>query len=424
MKIYFTLICSIASLLVGCSQRQLIDDHNMTMIHITDRNDMVETISSRERLDNYEKLDYMSPQPYKQVVRVFRKDKSGRQPSILTSYHENGQIKQYLEAIASRANGRYTQWHQNGQLYIQARVVEGAAQLNESSQITWLFDGPCEVFDEEGHISAIIPYEKGLLEGDSRYFYPSGAVKKVMPYSSNLLNGDVLFFDEAGELIGASSYQEDQQEGKSYHQGGRNCPKLDENYRGGKLVEGDYWSSKGEKLAEVRNGAGFKAIYEEGLLKELVEYQMGEPNGQVKLFNQFGGLESIYHSKEGKKHGEEWVYWNGNRDKPRLYVSWYQDEIHGVVKTWYEDGSLESQREMAHNLRQGISSAWYLDGGIMLVEEYEDDQLVSGKYYKKGRLDCVSSIERGSGIATLYDQNGVFLRKVHYKRGKIVPDIK
>jgi antitoxin component YwqK of YwqJK toxin-antitoxin module len=68
----------------------------------------------------------------------------------------------------------------------------------------------------------------------------------------------------------------------------------------------------------------------------------------------------------------------------------------------------------------GPSLSWYRDGSLMLLEEYEENQLVKGQYYKKNALDSVSSVINGSGIASLYDENGVFLRKIPYVEGEPV----
>lgn len=53
----------------------------------------------------------------------------------------------------------------------------------------------------------------------------------------------------------------------------------------------------------------------------------------------------------------------------------------------------------------------------MLMEEYENDVLCKGSYYKLGKKDPISTIQRGSGTATLYDKEGRFLRKINYERG-------
>ena len=44
--------------------------------------------------------------------------------------------------------------------------------------------------------------------------------------------------------------------------------------------------------------------------------------------------------------------------------------------------------------------------------------LISGKYYKKNSQTPISEIIDGNGVATLYDEEGIFLHKIPYQNGK------
>jgi len=90
------------------------------------------------------------------------------------------------------------------------------------------------------------------------------------------------------------------------------------------------------------------------------------------------------------------------------------------VKIWCENGQLQSQREYARNQRFGQACAWYKNTELMLVEEYEADRLVSGKYFKLHKQDPISTVVNGNGLATLYDETGAFIRRVQYIKGKPV----
>ena len=56
-----------------------------------------------------------------------------------------------------------------------------------------------------------------------------------------------------------------------------------------------------------------------------------------------------------------------------------------------------------------------------LIEEYENDLLMKAAYYKKDENIPISTILTGNGIATLYDEDGHFLKTVKYNKGN--PDI-
>src|SRR5579872_3284420 len=132
-------------------------------IQIQDRNGLTETISTPDRLGIYEEVDFFSTQPYKKVVRVYKKE--GKNHAKITTYHPNGSIWQYLESQEMRAQGAYREWHSNGQLRIEATVIGGTADVSLGSEQDWLFDEVNKVWDEQGHLIAKLPYFKGMLEG-------------------------------------------------------------------------------------------------------------------------------------------------------------------------------------------------------------------------------------------------------------------
>ena len=79
---------------------------------------------------------------------------------------------------------------------------------------------------------------------------------------------------------------------------------------------------------------------------------------------------------------------------------------------------MESQREMSGNTRNGVSTAWYRDGQLMMIEEYESDKLKKGDYYRKGHKQPLSQVINGEGTVTLFDSEGNYLRKIPYVNGK------
>ncbi|MFN0065803.1 MAG: hypothetical protein ACKVOH_06170, partial [Chlamydiales bacterium] len=123
------LILSTTLFLTACRGGD-VDPSKVATISIIDRNGLTETISAKERLNAYEKTDFLTPQPYQKVSRVYGREKNGDVRSQITSYHPNGQIKQYLEAMNNRAKGQYREWYADGQLKIEVQVIGGIADLN------------------------------------------------------------------------------------------------------------------------------------------------------------------------------------------------------------------------------------------------------------------------------------------------------
>jgi len=401
----------------GCSHVP-VSEEAFVAIQIQDRNGATETISSPEKLEHYEKIDFLTEQPFKKVIRIYKKE--GENRAILTAYHANGAISQYLEAKEMRANGAYREWYSNGQKKIEAYLVGGPADLSQGAQKEWLFDKTCKVFDEEGHLTAQIPYEKGSLEGTSLFYYPSGSFQSKRSYHKNMEEGDQIEYFSNGTLKSKARYEKGMKQGISMGFFLNGHPAWEEEYREGLLLKGVYYNLQGETIAKVEDGRGVQAVYIDDLLISLMEIRQGIPEGAIKKFNEKGNLEMVYSMKGGKKHGEEIHYYLSESPSSlqKLSIQWDRGMIHGIVKTWYPNGQLQSQREYSRNQKFGPSCAWYKNGALMFVEEYEEEGLMKGVYYKKNQNKPSSTIVGGNGVAQLYDEDGVFLKKVIYAKGK------
>jgi len=406
--------------LTACSAKTPLVKDELSMIQIIDRSGRSETINQKEKLAAFQSIDFLTPQPYQKVTRILSRDKAQQTKSILTTYHTNGSIYEYLEAKASRANGIYEEWYPSGAKKISAHVIEGLAELNEHSKLSFVFDGSSEVFYETGKVKAQIPYEKGKIEGAVLYYYQNGNLEKSIAYHADLLHGKSLSYNEEGMLIGFTQYEKGERHGHTLYYGDGKSPPFEEWYEAGKLNKGIYYDLNQNTISRVSNGYGKQVIHEKGVIVKEIEYKNGFPEGTVRTYFFNGRLKEIYCIVDGKRHGEEWIYYDEAKERPKLWINWYQDEVHGVVKTWYPDGSLESQKEMIHNQKQGSSTAWYRTGGVMLMEEYNHDKLVNGIYYSKATQEKVSEVSQGTGVATLFDSEGYFLQKVKYEKGAIV----
>ncbi len=395
----------------------------LVLMQIQDRNGLSETISDEEKLAVHGTKNFLASQPYKKVLRLYRKE--GKNRSIITTYHPNGSIWQLLEAREMRAFGAYHEWFSDGTQKIKAQVIGGTADLSPSAQETWLFEDISEVWNEKGALIAQIAYEKGALSGISTFYYASGAVERETPYAQDRIDGEEKTFWEDGKLKSTTLYQVGYKEGKSSGFWPNGESSWEEEYEQGLLIQGKYWNTDRRVIAEVQNHAGYRALFDQRRLVRIEEIRNGVREGLVQCFDAQGQLRSSHHLKNGKKQGEEIEYYPmaGSKPQPKISLDWDQDTIHGSVKTWYATGQLESQREIYKNKKAGIACAWYRDGALMLLEEYENDQLQRGQYYKKNQSSPVSTISGGTGIATLYDSDGLFMSKITYLKGKPVdPD--
>jgi antitoxin component YwqK of YwqJK toxin-antitoxin module len=175
----------------------------------------------------------------------------------------------------------------------------------------------------------------------------------------------------------------------------------------------------GEGLPSVENKEGIRSVFDEGLLISQHEIREGHPEGWTTFFERDGSITQKYQVKNGKKHGSEIRYFPDIQpQQPKLSIEWKEGAIHGIVKTWYPNGVLESQKEMCQNLKQGLSMAWYSDGNLMLAEEYDSDKLVRGRYHRRGETVPVSQVEQEKGLATIFDDAGAVVEKISYIDGQ------
>ena len=427
--LFSLLVVSIPSIFLGgCGNQNKEAQKEITSIQIVDRNGFKETISSPDRLAIYKKTDFLTPQPYDKVLRMFARNEHGKTSAKLTAYHKNGQPWKYLEVVNGRAYGIYREWYSNGVLRLDIKVVEGLGDLSEEAQLGWIFDGISHAWDEKGNLLAVIHYEKGKLQGNAQYYHLNGEIRKCVPYENDLIEGDLLYYDEKGKVIGQTVYKEGKREGIATYQGDRFQPRYFEKYSQDCLIQASYHDFSGKIIETIEDGIGRQPIYINGFLDSIRDYRNGIPEGKVQCFNPDGSLKSLFHLKNGMKHGEEWIYYMRTKEdeiepEPKLYIEWYEDTIHGMCRSWYRNGILESEREMINNRKQGVSSAWYKDGSFMLIEEYENDRLQQGMYMKKGESRPVSSVENGVGTATLFDGDGYFLKRILYQKGEVVDEL-
>lgn len=421
MKYTFLLLLLLLS---SCSSARKHDETPILSMQIVDRNGFSETISTKDRIAKYKNTDFLQPQPYQKVLRVFRKDREGKSSSKITTYHQSGHVWQYLDVVDGRAHGFYREWHANGQIKMELTVIEGFADLQQSAQRTWVFDEDNLIWDENGHLIAKIRYERGMLCGPSIYYYASGKIKKIIPYIRDQVDGDIEMFDEEGELKEKISFNQGLKEGLAYGLYEKDKYRYKESYQNDLLKSGVYFLHDGKEVAKVEDGFGFKATFEGDHVASLIQYMEGVALGVVELFDAKGRKTAHYHQQEGKKQGEEIVFYledkNGSSSRPKISLFWANDLLQGEVKTWYPSGQMESKREFNQNKKHGVSFAWYKTGEVMLMEEYDQDKLILGSYYKKGDKLPVSKVENGKGTATLFSSEGAFLKKVSYEKGQPV----
>lgn len=415
----FFLLCSFTGAKKYCCKPRPL---KLLSVHIVDRNGLSETISGKDRLEQFESVNFLDAQPYQKVLRIYKRDSRGNVRSVITTYYENGNPKQFLEILNGRANGNYFEWHENGVMSISTKVLGGTPDVISVSQKTWIFDGKSCAWDEDGALKAEISYSQGALDGPSIYYHPNGNVWKKIPFTKNLTEGVAEVFRPDGTLLQTTSFCQGQRNGESVRYWCEEKIASKEEFCKGKILSGEYFNLQGDLITEIKEGNGYRAVFGKSCVHELQQYENGILEGEVKVFGGENCLKRIYHVKNGIKHGEEIEYYDrftaSYPQQPRIAFNWYEGKVQGDVKTWYIDGSLESHKEMSNNVRHGVLSTWYRNGDLMMIEEYDNGLLVRGDYFKKGEKTSISQVAQKKGTATIYDADGHYVQKINYLNGK------
>lgn len=422
ISLSITLVLMLSSLTSAQRQQKVLHKPVLSSVNIVDRNGFTETICNKERLSQFQNIDFLKAQPYQKVLRIWNRDAKGLVKAIVTTYYENGNCKQFLDIVNGRANGVMCEWHENGNMSLWTNVIGGTPDVTSEAERSWLFDGPSYAWNEDGGIIAEMNYSQGMLEGYSCYYHDSGQLWKRIPYCKNLVEGVVEVYKKEGELLQQICYSNGIKHGPSVRYWSEEKIAAQEDFIRGKLETAQYFDQEGNLVSEVKEGSGYRSAFGKDSVVEQQQYINGIVDGEVKVFNSEGKLKRLYHVKNEIKHGEEVEYYVQRgpivEPQPRISFHWYEGKIQGIVKSWYPDGKLENHREMANNAKNGVLTAWYRDGSLMLIEEYENNKLLKGDYFKKGEKLPISQVIQSKGTATIYDAEGHFVQKISYLNGK------
>lgn len=415
MKFHFFSLAAATLLLTGCHSSSA----HLSRVFLVDSQGFSQTVTTPSSLEKYEAVDFLSPQPYQKVMRTWQ-DKSHSEKSVLTSYYPSGQLMQYLEGSGGRACGLYKEWHENGKLKIEASLSGGKFDLGPAAESSWIFDGLTLAFDEEGHKQAEIPYAKGVKEGLGVMYHPDGTLWQKLSYHQDLLDGPYIAYYPSGAIYKESNYSKDLLDGKSTFRWPDGKIQATELYSKDSLLDGSYYDKEGKKVGQVKGGRGLRALFAEDKLEEFQTIENGQVQGWVGFYDEGGELWHEIHIKDGVKEGAETFFYHqlGDKRRPKITMQWSAGSLHGIVRTWFENGQLESERQIVQEKPHGPYVAYYPDGSLRALEEYNKGKLVDGKYFAHGNTQAISQVVEGQGTATLFDSQGRMVKEIVYRDGE------
>ncbi len=394
----------------------------MTVV-LQDRNGFSETVSQQDRLQRLSNLNFLDPQPYQKVIRVFHRTSEGSIPSVLTTYHSNGHLHHFLEVINGRAQGSYRQYHANGKLKIEAQVTGGVADLTEAAMATWQFDGEAKVYDQAGRLEAIIPYLMGRLHGCEQRFFGHGARMSCRQFEDGTAHGPQELWSESGQLLMRAQMVRGQLHGIRHEWTAEGQLRAAEEWSEGKLMTARYPGIQAQELPVqlgVEAGCGWQPDFAGGRLIGAGEVLQGLRQGRVLRWESGGKIERSWEELNGSKNGLERLF-EPSTGRTRLEMTWESGMLTGPCRCFDMQGNLESQWEMLDNQRHGRLISWYRNGRVMMLEDYDRGRLIRGEYFEMGSSSPVSRVDAGFGTATIFRPDGRPFRVISIQDGQPSP---
>ena len=117
--------------------------------------------------------------------------------------------------------------------------------------------------------------------------------------------------------------------------------------------------------------SGFiKDVYETDSLKSIGSYFQGKLHGLTKTFFTNGQLETKRNYRNGIGYGQHLGYWkNGNKKFDFMY---FNDKREGLQKQWYESGSKYYELSFTDDQENGMQKAWRENGKPYINYEVKD----------------------------------------------------
>lgn len=395
--------------------------------------------------------------------------KSGLFEGLQEEFYEDGSPKSAIEYASGKRHGSCKTWHMNGVPAIESHFA--------GDQI----HGPDQAWYSNGQLARKENYVNGKLDGFAERYHESGALKEQIESKMGLLHGVYKLYTDSGQLAQESHFVDGKNDGphKMWYPDGKR--KLEMRYVKGQVdgallewapcgslirshyfIEGaphgeqkEYYPGEGSRLKSImlfdhsrpqgehkqwhpngrlaamstydREGLldGTKVRFDEtGVILEEANYKGGKLDGRYTALDEQGRL-TIRHYKEDLKHGRHEVRFPAKHSlmgaQPAFVSEYENDELHGVVKTFSETGSITAAVPHAEGMKHGAAEIFSKDGTKLAQVMYKNDKRegTSTEYYTKGhiRLESHFVSDKKEGEENQYHENGKLAAKRYYKEG-------
>ena len=292
-----------------------------------------------------------------------------------------------------KLKGKYTAWHENGQL-----LCEGVLK-NGKREGVWKF------YDLNGFLIERINYLNGKIKGEYLSFFINGQKREKVTYYNDFKVGLGYTYYQDGTVRTKTEYVRGEKFG--LYQKYDNMGRLIINGYYHRNDQTDKWESfyASGKLREVRffklgllHGLRNK-FFPDGVKEFEAKYENGKESGEFTIwFN--NGIKNIFGKfHKGLKNGTWYKFYKSGSKKEFVNYALASTSNDSVLSIWYEGYELKKEK----HLRNGL---W--------VKYHENGQKMFEGSFTNGRLD---------GKQVYFDTSGVVVRKEIYVAGERKGDI-
>ena len=380
-------------------------------------------------------------------------------------YYESGKLMRTVNWIDDKRNGEEKEYYESGvlkrrtmynsTLYEISQVITNFSTVGKRDFEEYVWDrkhGEEKEYYETEVLKSVVNYFNGGKKGVYKEFYESGLLKMTVNY------GLITYYDKWLKKGMGHTYFKKQGEEKEFYESGilmRTVNYIDGEkdgeeklfYKNGVLKEsktwwgrdmGDIYGWKSRKYGEER------IFNESGQLKKLIIHAKKtklpksgifglEPNwphnyfteGNAKElekeFYESGKLKSVENYFEGKKSGEEKVFYESENsdESPPIYgiFQWSESKRNGEAKIFYKSGVLKESSTFIKGFRKGEAKIFYESGALKYLACFDDYQVGLAKvFYESGALKVIIP-EEEDGEGKIFYETGELESIINLKAG-------
>lgn len=316
--------------------------------------------------------------------RINRSDEQGLKQGVWKTYFPNGRIRSEINYRDDLLNGPYKEYDENGNVSVLLQYAKGV--LLEEQDTAGLDIEIRNELDSEGNVVYSGSYRKDIPVGIHRIFDKNGRVINAFLYSD--------YGIKMGEGIITS---EGKKEGEWKYFNTDGTTRSSGNYVNN-LEQGTwkyyFGNGKTEQSGIFKNGKAdglWKWYYGNGGIKREEEYFEGKEEGVSIEYDTLGNIITSGNYFDGQKEGE-WIYRAGDYSEKGKYIGDLKD---GKWQAFYRDGKLKYEGNFVQGNPDGEHVFYYPNGQIKELNYYIMG--ISEKNWKK------------------FDENGLLLITITYK---------